>query len=127
MTRGVRGATTVSVNEEHQMIENTRVLVKEMVETNQIKPNDISHVFISVTKDLNAGFPAKALRQLEGDGWSLVPVMCMAEIEVPGSLTQCIRIMMVVNTERAQVDIQHIFHNEAIKLRPDLVKRKENN
>lgn len=127
MTRGVRGATTVSENEEHQMIENTRVLVKEMVETNQIKPNDISHVFISVTRDLNAGFPAKALRQLEGDGWSLVPVMCMAEIEVPGSLTQCIRIMMVVNTERAQADIQHIFHNEAIKLRPDLVKRKENN
>ncbi|WP_087971528.1 chorismate mutase [Oceanobacillus rekensis] len=123
MTRGVRGATTVTENDEKQMIENTRVLVKEMIETNQIKPTDISHVFISVTKDLNAGFPAKALRQLDGDGWSLVPVMCMAEIEVPGSLTQCIRIMMVVNTEKSQADIQHVFHNEAVKLRPDLVNK----
>ncbi|MGJ9456813.1 chorismate mutase [Oceanobacillus sp. CF4.6] len=122
MTRGVRGATTVSENEENQMIENTRVLIEDMAKKNHIKPSDISHVFISVTKDLNAGFPARGLRELEG--WTFVPVMCMAEIEVPGSLPKCIRVMMVVNTEESQLNIQHVFHNEAVKLRPDLVKKK---
>ncbi|WP_249871865.1 chorismate mutase [Oceanobacillus saliphilus] len=122
MTRGIRGATTVSENIEAQMIENTKNLIEEMVEKNNIKPHDISHVFISVTKDLNAGFPARALRKFEG--WTHVPVMCMAEIEVPGSLPKCIRVMMVVNTEENQSNIQHVFHHEAIKLRPDLVNNK---
>ncbi|WP_010650661.1 chorismate mutase [Oceanobacillus massiliensis] len=122
MTRGIRGATTVSENEETQIIENTRVLIEEMVHKNNIKPETISHVFISVTKDLNAGFPARALRKL--DGWTYVPVMCMAEIDVPGSLEKCIRIMMVANTAQSQEEVQHVFHNEAVKLRPDLVKDK---
>ncbi|WP_067725474.1 chorismate mutase [Oceanobacillus damuensis] len=122
MTRGLRGATTVSDNNADQMLENTRKLVEEMVEINNIEPNDISHVFISVTRDLNAGFPAKALREIEG--WTYVPVMCMAEIDVPGSLPKCIRVMMVVNTNEAQESIQHVFHNDAVKLRPDLVKNK---
>ncbi|WP_337019421.1 chorismate mutase [Oceanobacillus massiliensis] len=122
MTRGIRGATTVSENEETQIIENTRVLIEEMVHKNNIKPETISHVFISVTKDLNAGFPARALRKI--DGWTYVPVMCMAEIDVPGSLEKCIRIMMVANTAQSQEEVQHVFHNEAVKLRPDLVKGK---
>ena len=41
---------------------------------------------------------------------------------VPGSMPQCIRILMHVNTEMSQKDIKHIYQNEAIKLRPDLQK-----
>jgi len=119
MTRGIRGATTVSENDEIQIITNTRVLIEEMVEKNNIVPTDISHVFISVTKDLNAGFPARALREI--NGWTYVPVMCMAEIDVPGSLPRCIRVMMVTNTTADQEAIKHIFHEDAVKLRPDLV------
>ncbi|WP_042223593.1 chorismate mutase [Oceanobacillus manasiensis] len=121
MTRGIRGATTVKENEATTMIENTRRLIEEMVQTNNIVPEDISHVFISVTGDLNATFPAKGLRELPG--YMYVPVMCMSEIDVPGSLTKCIRIMMVVNTQIDQSGINHIFHNEAIKLRPDLTEK----
>lgn len=123
MTRGVRGATTVSENDEKQIITNTRILIEEMVEKNNIVPSDISHVFISVTKDVNAGFPARALREIQG--WTYVPVMCMAEIDVPGSLPKCIRIMMVTNTTADQTTINHIFHNDAVKLRPDLVMTEE--
>lgn len=122
MTRGIRGATTVPANEGNQIIANTKKLLEEMIEKNKIAAEDVSHVFISVTKDLNATFPAKSLREIPG--WTYVPVMCMAEIEVPGSLSACIRIMMVVNTTEEQKDIHHVFHNEAIKLRPDLVKQR---
>ena len=122
MTRGIRGATTVSRNEENHIIANTKTLVEEMINRNNVDAEDVSHVFISVTKDLNAAFPAKSLREIPG--WTYVPVMCMAEIDVPGSLPACIRIMMVVNTNAEQNKIQHIFHNDAIKLRPDLIKQK---
>lgn len=120
MIRGIRGATTVLHNEEKEMLKNAKELAQEIVLKNNVKPENISHVFLSVTNDLNATFPAKSLRELPG--WSYVPVMCMSEIDVPGGLKKCIRIMMVVNTKNEQEDIKHIFLNEAVKLRPDLVQ-----
>lgn len=121
MTRGIRGATTVTENAEELILEATKILIDEMIAENQIKPQEVSHVFISVTNDINAGFPAKALREIPG--WAYVPVMCMKEIEVPGSLEKCIRVMMVVQTDIEQKEINHIFQNEAVLLRPDLIKR----
>lgn len=121
MTRGIRGATTVAQNEATTIIKETRRLIEEMVTANNIAPEDISHVFISVTQDLNATFPAKGLRELPG--YTYVPVMCMTEIDVPGSLTNCIRVMMVANINVEQSRINHIFHNEAVKLRPDLTEK----
>lgn len=121
MTRGVRGATTVPENEATVIIENTKILIEEMVSKNGIDPSEVSHVFISVTKDITATFPAKALRKLTG--WTYVPVMCMTEIDVPNSLKLCIRIMMVVNTDTPQHKIDHVFHNQAVNLRPDLTEK----
>lgn len=123
MIRGIRGATTVLKNDEKEILDKTRILVQEMIAANQVEVTTISHVLISVTKDLNAGFPAKSVREMPG--WSYVPVMCMTEIDVPGSLPKCIRVMMVVNTSNSQREIRHIFQNEAVKLRPDLVKPKK--
>ena len=120
MIRGIRGATTVLHNEEEEMLKNAKELAQEIVLKNNVQPENISHVFLSVTNDLNATFPAKSLRELPG--WSYVPVMCMSEIDVPDGLEKCIRIMMVVNTKQEQEDIKHIFLNEAVKLRPDLVQ-----
>ncbi|WP_226034689.1 chorismate mutase [Aquibacillus saliphilus] len=121
MIRGIRGATTVDENRENTIIKNTKILIQEMVQTNKVIPEDIASVFISVTSDINDGFPAKALRLI--DGWTYVPVMCMQEIDVPNSLEKCIRIMMTVNTEKNQKEVTHIYHNEAIKLRPDLSRK----
>ena len=50
--------------------------------------------------------------------------MCMAEIDVENSLNSCIRIMMVVHTDIEQEKVHHVFRNEAIKLRPDLVEKR---
>ncbi|SDJ67481.1 chorismate mutase [Sediminibacillus albus] len=120
MIRGIRGATTVSTNASAEIIDNTQALVEEMAEANSIRPESIATVLISVTADIDADFPAKALRNIEG--WKYVPVMCMKEIDVPGSLEKCIRVMMTVNCEQAQQDVKHIYHQEAVKLRPDLLR-----
>lgn len=120
--RGFRGATTVLQNDEQDILEQTKILVEEMVKINHIEPDHISHVFFSVTNDLNAAFPAKSAREMPG--WSHVPVMCMTEIDVPNSLPKCIRVMLVAKTDLKQDEVQHVFHNDAIKLRPDLVTKE---
>ena len=51
--------------------------------------------------------------------------MCMREIDVPNSLERCIRIMLVANTSLSQQEVEHIYLNEAVQLRPDLLDKKK--
>jgi chorismate mutase len=119
--RGIRGATTVEVNEEKDILDATIQLLDGILEVNHFAPEDIAHVFVTVTQDLDATFPARAIRQMEG--WDLVPLMCAIEIPVKGSLEKCIRLMVTVNTELSQSQIQHVYLNRAKALRPDLSER----
>jgi chorismate mutase len=123
MVRGVRGATTVSRNDAEEITSATERLLREMIKANDIQPSDVASVFISATEDLTAGFPAAALRRIEG--WNYVPVMCMREIPVPESLPKCIRIMMMINTTKEQKGIKHIYLEKAVSLRPDLLTNDE--
>ncbi|HEY2492540.1 MAG TPA: chorismate mutase [Paenibacillus sp.] len=116
--RGIRGATTVTQNEEQQILSETVILLREIITRNAVEPEDICSVWITMTNDLDATFPARAIRQLEG--WDLVPLMCSVEIPVQGSLPQCIRLMIQVNTEKSQREMKHVYLNDARKLRPDL-------
>ncbi|SET90272.1 chorismate mutase [Salinibacillus kushneri] len=120
MIRGIRGAATVSANEAEEIHIATRDLLLDVAEKNEIYPEDIVSVLISVTPDLNAAFPAKGMRMI--NGWTYVPVMCTTEIPVPNALEKCIRVMVTARTERKQQDIHHIYHGEAKQLRPDLIK-----
>lgn len=114
----MRGAITVNQNTEEEIITATEELLKKIIEENQIQPDFVASVFISTTNDINATFPAKALRKFEG--WTYVPVMCMQEMPVPNSLTMCVRIMMHVNTTKSQEEIIHVYLKGAKVLRPDL-------
>lgn len=116
--RGIRGASTVKNNEEVEILQVTSELLQEIIVENQVDPEDICSVFITVTQDINATFPARAIRRLTG--WELVPLMCSTEIPVQGGLPLCIRLMVLINTEKKQNEIIHIYLNEAKKLRPDL-------
>jgi chorismate mutase len=116
--RGIRGATTVANNEENEILEATSQLLDEIVSYNEIQPEDISNIWITVTHDLDAAFPAKVIRQL--DGWDMVPLMCGLEIPVAGSLPKCIRLLVQVNTHKSQREIKHVYLNGAQALRPDL-------
>src|SRR4051794_9022293 len=104
MIRGIRGAITVERNDEQLIIKATERLLTDLITENSIEPDHVASVFISVTEDIDAAFPAKGLRAFEG--WTYVPVMCMKEIPVPGSLSLCIRVMLHVNTKIEQKSIR---------------------
>lgn len=118
--RGLRGATTVERDEAESVLEATENLVKEVAQANQVQPEDIISVLVSTTPDVRSTFPAKAIRSIEG--WKYVPVMCTHEMDVPGGMPLCIRILMHANSEIPQKEVVHIYQNEAVKLRPDLQK-----
>lgn len=118
MIRGVRGAITVSQNDAEEITQAAQRLLNEMIIANNIIPDTVASVFISATDDVDAAFPAKAMRNFEG--WKYVPVMCMKELAVPDSLKMCIRVMMHVNTDLSQEEIRHIYLEGAKVLRPDL-------
>lgn len=117
--RGVRGATTVAVNEREEILAATRQLVALLVRRNDIQSSDVASAIFTTTPDLTAEFPALAARQL---GWLDVPMLCGHEIAVPGSLQKCIRVLVNWNTDKPQDEIQHIYIRDAVRLRPDLSK-----
>lgn len=123
MIRGIRGATTVKRNEPTEIYEKTKALLEALIEKNAINPEDVAHVFVSVTDDIDQAFPARPIR--EQAGWMFVPVMCMKEINVPNGLPLCIRLMLSVNTDKKQQDIVHVYQEQAVTLRPDLVENAE--
>ncbi|AIQ36855.1 MULTISPECIES: chorismate mutase [Paenibacillus] len=122
VNRGIRGATTVTKNEEAEILRETVILLREIVERNDVVAENISNVWITMTNDLDATFPARAIREIEG--WEMVPLMCSTEIPVKGSLPKCIRLMVQINTDKSQREIRHVYLNEAQKLRPDLSESK---
>lgn len=117
--RGIRGATTVTVDEPDLILQATRELLEEILAENEgMQPEDVASALFTVTEDLASTFPAQAARQM---GWGLVPMMCAREIPVPGSLPRVIRVLVHWNTELPQNEITHVYLRDAVKLRPDLV------
>ena len=114
--RGVRGATTVAVNERGAILSGTRELLGEIARLNGLAPADIASVWFTVTPDLDAEFPAFAAREI---GWGDVPLICGREIPVPGALERCIRVLVHWNTERPQREVRHVFLHGARALRPE--------
>lgn len=115
-TRGVRGATTADGNDAAGITERTLELLRILVESNGIVPADLASATFTTTEDLDAEFPALAVRELPG--WEEVPVLCGREIPVPGSLGWCIRVLLHWNTGTPQREIQHAFLRGARELRP---------
>jgi chorismate mutase len=117
--RGVRGATTVEADTREEILQATRQLLALMVRQNGIDHRDVCSALFTTTVDLNAEFPALAARQL---GWLDVALMCTHELEVPGSLPRCIRILVHWNTPKPIEEIVHVYVRGAAALRPDLCR-----
>ena len=122
MVRGIRGATTVENNSREEILEATRELLSAIVEANAIEHDHVASIIFTTTVDLNAEFPAVAARE---DGWTDVALQCMHDMNVAGSLSRCVRILMHVNTERSNAELQHIYLRGARRLRADLVEQQE--
>ena len=114
--RGVRGATPVEADERETVLRATRELLALMIHINEIHKEDVASAIFTTTPDLCSAFPATAARQL---GWLDVPLMCSHEIDVAGSVTMCIRVLLHWNTDKTQHAIQHVYLKEAQRLRPD--------
>ena len=116
LTRGVRGAITIEANSRQAILDATRELLTVMLKTNEFDVEDVASAFFTTTPDLNAEFPALAAREL---GWNNVALLCGHEMNVPGSLPMCLRILLHVNTDKPAGSIRHVYLRGARVLRPD--------
>ena len=120
--RGIRGATTAETNSREAILAATSELLDCLVRANGVRREDVASILFSTTPDLNAEFPAVAAREA---GWADVALLCMHEMSVPGSLPQCVRILVHVNTDRTADEMEHVYLRGAQALRPDLAAGPE--
>ncbi|MBI4289663.1 MAG: chorismate mutase [Chloroflexi bacterium] len=121
--RGIRGATTVTANTREDILGGTQELLQQMIRLNGVSKDDVACAFLTTTVDLNAEFPAVAARKI---GWTDTALLCGHEMNVSGSLQRCIRILLLVNTEKQAKDIVHVYMKGAKVLRPDLSEKSAN-
>lgn len=114
--RGVRGAITASENTPQAILEATRELLHTIMQANDMDLDDIASVYFTTTMDLDAAYPAQGAREL---GWYDVALLCGHEMNVPGSLPRCIRVLIHWNTTRQPKEIVHVYLRDAKVLRPD--------
>ncbi|MBP5426797.1 MAG: (d)CMP kinase [Clostridiales bacterium] len=119
--RAIRGAITVSKNEQSEVLEKTSKLINRMISENNVLVDDIVNIIFSVTADIDCVYPAKAIRDIMGilD----IPMMCFSEAKVNGSLSKCIRVLMQINTNKRNREIYHIYLGGARVLRKDLARK----
>jgi len=114
LCRGIRGATVAADNTRQEILAATRELLQRMVESNGVDRETVACVFFTTTPDLDAEFPALAARQL---GWNQEALVCSQEVNVPGSLARCVRILMLFNTDKKLDEIKHVYIRGAEVLR----------
>lgn len=112
--RGIRGATTAQENTKEAIFEATQELLSNVIESNEVDSIDIAAVFLTTSPNLNADFPGVAARAM---GLTEVALLCGHEMDVPDGLENCIRTLILVNTEREQNELNHIYLRNAINLR----------
>ncbi|MDD4801419.1 MAG: chorismate mutase [Syntrophomonas sp.] len=122
MVRGIRGAITVKEDNAEEILQATTEVLEEIIKQNDLNIQQIASIIFTATADIKSVFPAQAARLM---GLNMVPLMCAQEIEVPGSLPLCIRLLLYVNTDKEQDEIYHVFLKDAAKLRTDLPRRSD--
>ncbi len=115
--KAIRGATTASENTEEAIAAAVRELLQELESRNHLHPDEIVSITFSVTKDLDAVFPA-AIARREHPDWSNVALMDVQQMHVEGSLPRCIRFLIHANLP-ADTVIYHPYLRGASNLRPD--------
>jgi chorismate mutase len=115
--RGVRGATTVAADSPGLIDEAVTELLHEIMTLNRLGPEDIVSAIFSATSDLRSRPPAAVARTL---GWTDVPMLCMAEMDVEVPLSRCVRVLLHVSVDDGRT-MRHVYLRDARSLRPDLV------
>ena len=118
MIRGIRGATSVEVDDRDAVLEATAELLRQVLDRNGVTDLErVSSAFFTTTPDLVSCFPAEAAREL---GFGSVPLLCASEIAVAGALPRLVRVLLHVETDLSQTQVRHVYLRRAKQLRPDL-------
>jgi chorismate mutase len=115
--RAVRGATPVDADERATVLAATRELVAEILDRNELKPQDVVSVVFTATRDLTAVAPALAARQL---GLHDAALICAQEMWVEGSMPRVVRLLAHVETERPRDAVVNVYLRGTEVLRADV-------
>ena len=112
----IRGATTANGNSVEE-IENAVVeLIDELISRNDLIRSNLLSITFSITKDLDACFPASIARKC--NGLDSVAFLDCQQMYVPNDIDFCIRLMAQVLLP-ADTTVKHPYLRGASKLRPD--------
>lgn len=115
--RALRGATTCTADTAEEIVLATSELLREMFERNGVTHDDLISIVFTATPDLSAEFPAAAARAL---GISDIPLLCSQEMDVPGAVPRCVRVLIHLYSDRGLSELRHVYLRDARQLRTDL-------
>ena len=112
----IRGATTATGNTVEE-IENAVIeLIDELISRNNLKLKNLLSITFSVTKDLDACFPASIARKY--NGLDSVAFLDCQQMYVHNDINYCIRLMAQVLLP-VNVSVNNPYLREASNLRTD--------
>ena len=112
----LRGATTSEQNSVESITSSVEELLSELVSRNNLIPDQIISVTFSVTKDLDACFPASIARRKTG--WEKIALLDCQQMFVKDDLSKCIRLLAYVSLPKEQIP-KNPYLGKAKNLRPD--------
>ena len=115
--RALRGATQVDADDRDQILDAVAEMLTAVLERNGLDPEALISVVFTATRDLTAEFPAYAARRL---GITDVPLLCAAEIDVPGAMPRVLRLLAHVDCDLPRDQLRHVYLRGARALRTDL-------
>jgi chorismate mutase len=114
--RAVRGAIRVAENSSEAIRTAAVRLTSELLARNAVVPERIVSLVFSQTRDLTRANPAEAARSL---GLADVPLFCLQEAEVEGSMPRVIRALLTYASQEQARPVP-VYLDGAEALRPDL-------
>jgi chorismate mutase len=115
--RALRGATTIDEDTPAQIRDRVKALMTALFERNGLVNEEIVSVFVTATADIHSMHPATAAREF---GLDDVAFLGAQEATIDGTLPRCVRLLLLVETDRSRDALQHVFLEGARDLRPDL-------
>ena len=112
----IRGATTSSGNTSKEIENSVIELIDELILRNRLDPKNILSITFTVTKDLDACFPASIARK--HFGLDSVAFLDCQQMYLPNDLDFCIRLMALVILP-SNSSINHPYLRGASNLRTD--------
>ena len=112
----IRGATTANGNSVGEIENAVFELINELISRNNLIKKNLLSIIFTVTKDLDACFPASIARKC--NGLDSVAFLDCQQMYVPNDIDFCIRLMAQVLLP-TNTPIQHPYLRGASKLRSD--------